>query len=163
MDPQGPLGMVSTLLLLLHRVRALLLCPASPNSFTLLPLNLPPEHRFHRRLQSRSSHPVGRNHSQAPTQALPVLLLNGGLLHPSIQIASPLALELAHCTPSQEVLWVEVLWGGMGVLLLPPLDLWLPRGRLCPAAPQRAPLLWVVPHLWWAALLGRTGGKGTVV
>ncbi|XP_068578043.1 cytospin-A isoform X2 [Cebidichthys violaceus] len=116
MDPQGPLGIASTLLLLLHRVTDLLPYPVSPNSFPLLHLNLPLEHRFHRHLRSQSSHPVGRKRSRAPTLPLPVPLLIGGFIHRPVRIASPLALELAHCTTSQEVLWVKdkLLWGGMG-------------------------------------------------
>lgn len=157
------MGIVSTLLRLLHRVMGLLSCPASPNSFPLPHLNLPLQPQLHLHLQFRSSHPVGR--SPAPPRPLPAPLLIGGLTHRSAHIAPPSALVLARCTTSQEVLWLKdkLLWGGMGVLLPPPLGLRSPRGRLWPSALQRAPLLCVVPHLWWAVLWGRTGERGTVV
>lgn len=126
----------------------------SPNS-SLLHLNLPLQPQFHLHLQSQSSQPVGRkHHHQDP-------LLIGSLIHQSALIALPLALDLARCTTSQEVLWVEdkLLWGGMGVLL--PQRLALRSRRLLPSAPQRAPPLSVVPHLWGVSPL--TGGKETVV
>lgn len=159
------MGIVSTLLQLLRRVMGLLSCPVSLNSFPLPHLNLPLQPQFHLHLQSRSSHPVGR--SPAPPLPLPVPLLIGGLNLQSAQIAPPLALVLARCTTSQEVLWLKdrPLWGGMAVLLPPPplLGLQSPQGRLWPSALQRAPLLCAVHRLWWAVLRGRTGERGTVV
>lgn len=145
----------------------LLPCPVSPLSFKLLPLALPPGRRFHRHLPSQSPHPAGRKPNRAPTPPLPpaVPLLIGGLIHRSAQTASLLASESAPSTTSQGALWVKdkMLWGGTVVLLLPPRDLWPPRGGPWPSAPQRAPPLRVAPHLWWAALQGRTGRKGTAV
>lgn len=165
MHPQGSMGIVSTLLLHLRRVMGLLSCPVSPSSFPLPHLYLPLQPQLHLHLQSHSSHPVGKKHSPAPLLPLPVPLLTGGLIHRAAQIAPPSALELPWCTTSQEILWLKdkQLWGGMGVLLPPSIGLWSPRERLWPAALQRAPLPWVVPHLWWAALRGRPGAKGTVV
>lgn len=101
MDPQGPMWIVSTLLLVLHRMTCLL----SPNSSPLPHLNLPLRPRFHPHLRSLSSHPAGRNRSQAPPRPLPFPLLIGGLIHQSAQTAPRLVQELAQCTTSQEVLW----------------------------------------------------------
>lgn len=144
------MGIVSTPLPLLHRAMGLLSCPVSPNSFTLPHINLLPQPQFHLHLQSHSSHPLGRKHSPAPPLPLPVPLLIGGLIHQSARIAPALALASARCATSQEVLWLKdkQLWGGMGVLLPPPLGLRCPRGKLWPSAPQKAPLLCVAPHLW---------------
>lgn len=101
MDPQGPQWIVSTLLLLLHRVT----CQLPPNSFPLHHLNLLLQPQFHHHLQSQSSPPVGRNHSRVPLRPLPFPLLIGGLIHQSSQTALQLVQELAQCTASQEILW----------------------------------------------------------
>lgn len=166
MEPQGPTGTVSTLLLLLHRMMHLFSCLVAPSFLVPPHLNLPSHHQLYPHLQSQSLHPSGRNPSRAsarPPPALPFPLLIVGLNHQSVQTAPPRALEL--CTIRQQLLWLrdKQLWGGTGVLQLLPQRLQFPRGRLWLLAPQSAPLLCVAPHLWWAALQDRTGEKGTVV
>lgn len=148
---------VSTLLLLPPWVT---LCPSS---FSPALLSLPPQPRphLHRRSRSRSSHPLQRSHS--PASPPPIPLRAGGF--PPAPTAPPSALESTRGTTSLGLLWLKdtLLWGGMGVPPPPHIEPWPRRPRLCPAAPQRAPLTWAVPPLWQGSQWDRAGGSGTVV
>lgn len=165
MDPQGPMGIVSTLLLFPLRVKGLV----SPSSLTLTHLSVLQQPQFHLQHNCHLSHPVGKKHRLVSFPLHRALLhrrLNGGLIHLSTPTAPRPDPESAQRTESQEVMQESkdmLLWERTGALRPLPPGLRCPRGRVWPSVPQRAPLLCAAPHLWKADVWVRPGESGTVV
>lgn len=151
MDPQGPIQIVFTLLLLHPKMKDLVF-------LTLLYRHLVVQcHHYVR-------HPVRKKHSRLASLIPPAPFshhLNERLIQQSTSSTPP----MQH-TASQEVLPVSrdsSLWGEMGVHRLLPPELWSHREIMGTSVPQRVPHLCVVGHQWKAVLQRIPGRKRTVV
>lgn len=118
MDPQVPMGIVSTLLLFHLRVKGLVF----PSSLTLTRLSALQQPQFHLQYNFHLSLPVGKKHQLVSFRLHRALLnqrLNGGLIHLSTPAAPQPGLEVAQHTESQGVMQESkdtLPWERMGVL-----------------------------------------------